>query len=140
MRTERKGAWIKNSLRGGISIRKRILFSYIIIMATALTALGVYACLQTEKRIKSNMNDSMEIVLQNKCGNIVDEVEKCNVMLMNIVRNRSVYNALCEGYDTETGSGIWSGLSDVIEPTIESFLNGSRSVDAITVYAEDEGP
>lgn len=134
----------EKSFRGvglsSVSIRKRILYSYLIIILMALFVLGIYSSLQTEKRIRTNLDDSVDIVLHNKRANIEDEVEKCNIALMSMVRNSTVYNAVRRGYVYSDRDVFWAGMKDIIEPTVTSFVNSNQYIDGITIYADYTDP
>ncbi len=123
-----------------LGIRQKILYSYLIIMLMALFLLGIYSSLQTEKQVRSNMDDNVEVILQSKCADIADEVERCNAALMNIVRNEMVYNCIKKGYDYNSSVRVWHDMENVIEPTVISVSDNNQYIDSVTIYADYTGP
>ncbi len=82
-------------------IKKKLMLSYIVIMIVSMLILESYSYIQMKNQAEANMEESMDVVLRTKCMEIENEINKAEMVIANIVSNKSIYEVIQRGYSYE---------------------------------------
>ena len=131
--------------RGGIRLwnmrmQTKLLLSYTFIIVIALTVLGSYAYYQAKNQIRDNVRESMNVVLQSKCGEIENELIRCESALLNVSRNYGIYRVIEEGYKLERDGYVWENMDEVFVPTVEAALKNNYNIRRLSIYTSRDVP
>ena len=123
-----------------LSIRRKLLLSYVFMIGLALIFFGSYAYFQARSQIKNNVVDDMNIILESKCHTIENEVVRCESGLVDVIRNKSIYDVIVTGYDYTRDGYVWTNLDEIFIPTIESVMKNNENIRKLSIYSLYNGP
>ena len=121
-------------------IKRKLMLSYIVIMIVSMLILESYSYVQLKNQAESNMNESMDVVLRTKCMEIENEISKAEMIISNIIRNKSLYEIMKNGYLFERDGYQWQDMEEIFIPTIEGFLRNNTNINKISIYTAYDLP
>ena len=116
----------------GQTVRQKLFFSYAIIVITAIVLLSIYSAVQSKEQIRNNMESTMNILVQNLCGDIEKNISQSTNAMMNVANNRGLFRILQNGYDPS--ERIWPDMNNIFIPTMKSILQSTDCIDTLTIY------
>lgn len=116
------------------------LFLYVIIMGIMVCVTGGLTYFYTVNQIKTNALESMRVVIDTKCHTMEKELVKCENAIINIVRNKMIYDVIEEGWEYDRDGYAWSDLDNIVIPSIESQMKNNENIEQFTIYTRFDVP
>ena len=121
-------------------IKKKLMLSYVAIMIVSMLILESYSYIQLKNQAEANMDESMDVVLRTKSMEIENEIGKAEMIISNIIRNKSLYEIMRKGYLFERDGYQWQDMEEIFIPTIEGFLRNNTNISKISIYTAYDLP
>lgn len=123
---------------GGMSFKRKLLISYVIMIVIPIVSLGLYAYSISKRNLENQMLRNAEASVQTMANQLNLRVEKYYGIMDSVIYNRGIQNIFAGEYTDLTN--LYYDLENYFGPSVSTIIGLNKDIVLFSVYTENRMP